>query len=136
MENKNDAIYLFHQGTYYQAYEFLGAHPEKNGYVFRTWAPNATRMAVVGDFNGWNNNAHDMHKISDEGLWEVFVENAHQGQMYKFEVTDRNNYARLKADPYGFMHETNGKTASILFDINNYDWHDQGYLNYKNKKNN
>ena len=136
MENKNDAIYLFHQGTYYQAYEFLGAHPEKNGYVFRTWAPNATRMAVVGDFNGWNNNAHVMHKISDEGLWEVFVENAHQGQMYKFEVTDRNNYARLKADPYGFMHETNGKTASILFDINNYDWHDQGYLNYKNKKNN
>ena len=136
MENKNDAIYLFHQGTYYQAYEFLGAHPEKNGYVFRTWAPNATRMAVVGDFNGWNNNAHVMHKISDEGLWEVFIENAHQGQMYKFEVTDRNNYARLKADPYGFMHETNGKTASILFDINNYDWHDQGYLNYKNKKNN
>lgn len=141
MEKKNnDQLYLFHQGTYYCAYEYMGAHPlekdGKSGYVFRTWAPNAKQVNLVGDFNGWNNKSHPMKKISAEGVWEVWAENAKQFDKYKFEIVDRNNYARLKADPYAFMNETNGKTASIVYDIEGYEWKDAGYLEYRSKKNN
>ena len=139
-QQKNDSLYLFHQGTYTHAYEYMGAHPENrdgvDGYVFRTWAPNARKMAVMGDFNGWNNNAHVMERVSKDGVWEVFVAGATQGQMYKYEVTDSHDYARLKGDPYGFMHETEGRTASILYDISGYEWHDGAYIDYRNKKNN
>lgn len=139
MENKKEQIYLFHQGTYYHAYELMGAHPyekgEEKGFVFRTWAPNAKRISVMGDFNDWNNNAHPMKKISDNGVWEVYIPNAKSGDMYKFEIADKTGYCRLKADPYGFMQETNGRTASILFDIDGYDWHDKGYLKYRETRN-
>lgn len=139
MENKNnEQLYLFHQGTYYQAYEYMGAHPcpDGKGYVFRTWAPNASRINVVGDFNGWDNTKNPMKKISDGGVWEAVVQDAKQFDKYKFEIVDKNNYARLKADPYAFMNETNGKTASIVYDIKGYSWNDQGYLKYRNNKNN
>lgn len=139
MENKNnEQLYLFHQGTYYQAYEYMGAHPcpDGKGYVFRTWAPNASRINVVGDFNGWDNTKNPMKKISDGGVWEAVVQDAKQFDKYKFEIVDKNNYARLKADPYAFMNETNGKTASIVYDIKGYNWKDQGYLKYRNHKNN
>ena len=139
MENKNnEQLYLFHQGTYYQAYEYMGAHPcpDGKGYVFRTWAPNASKINVVGDFNGWDNTKNPMKKISDGGVWEVVVQDAKQFDKYKFEIVDKNNYARLKADPYAFMNETNGKTASIVYDIKGYNWNDQGYLKYRNNKNN
>lgn len=139
MENKNnEQLYLFHQGTYYQAYEYMGAHPcpDGKGYVFRTWAPNASRINVVGDFNGWDNTKNPMKKISDGGVWEAVVQDAKQFDKYKFEIVDKNNYARLKADPYAFMNETNGKTASIVYDIKGYIWNDQGYLKYRNNKNN
>ena len=139
MESKKDQIYLFHQGTYYHAYELLGAHPykkgEETGYVFRTWAPNASKISVMGDFNNWNNTAHPMKRISDNGIWEVYIPNAKSMDMYKFEIADATGYCRLKADPYGFMQETNGKTASILFDIEGYEWHDSGYLKHRSAKN-
>jgi 1,4-alpha-glucan branching enzyme len=134
------APYLFHQGTYYHVYEFLGCHPithnGESGYVFRTWAPNASKINVVGDFNGWDNTATPMKKLNKEGIWEAIVIGATQGQMYKYEIVDKKNYARLKADPYAFMQETNGKTASIVYDIEGYKWNDQGYIEYRNKKNN
>ena len=136
MEKKdNEQLYLFHQGTYYQAYEYLGAHPYKDGYIFRTWAPNATKIQVLGDFNGWNNTTHPMKKISKEGIWEAYVPGAKTYDKYKFEITDKKNFARLKADPYAFMNETNGRTASILFDIEGYKWNDSGYLKYREQKN-
>lgn len=141
MGNKeNQQLYLFHQGTYYGAYEYLGAHPfscnGKSGYVFRTWAPNAKAVSVVGDFNGWNAESHHMTRISKGGVWEVFVEGATEKQMYKFSIWDKNNYARLKGDPYAFMQETNGKTASITYDISGYEWGDSEYIEYRNKKDN
>lgn len=141
MVKKNEReIYLFHQGTYYCAYEFLGSHPfvqgDKKGYVFRTWAPNAKAINVVGDFNNWDNRQNHMKKISQQGVWEVFIENAQLFQKYKFEIIDKNDYARLKADPYAFMQETNGKTASIIYDIEGYEWKDQSFLEYRKNKNN
>lgn len=141
MENKNnEQLYLFHQGTYYCAYEYLGAHPfeenGKTGYIFRTWAPNASKINVVGDFNLWDNTKNPMKKISEGGVWEAKVYGAKQFDKYKFEIFDKNNYARLKADPYAFMNETNGKTASIVYDIEGYKWNDKGYIEYRNSKNN
>ena len=141
MAKKNEKeLYLFHQGTYYCAYEFLGAHPHtknrKKGYIFRTWAPNATKVCVVGDFNKWDNTKNPMTRISKEGVWEVFIENVQIFQKYKFEITDKKGFARLKADPYGFMQETNGKTASIVYDIEGYEWGDEKFLEYRLKKNN
>lgn len=130
-----DQLYLFHQGTYYQAYEYLGAHPHKDGYIFRTWAPNATKINVLGDFNNWNNTTNPMTRLNKEGVWECYVPNAKTFDKYKFEITDKNNVPRLKADPYAFMNETNGRTASILFDIEGYDWQDSGYIKYRNSKN-
>ena len=136
MEKKNnDKLYLFHQGTYYQAYEYLGAHPYQDGYIFRTWAPNATKIQVLGDFNNWDNTAHPMTRLNKEGVWEAFIPVAKALDKYKFEITDKHNFARLKADPYAFMNETNGRTASILFDIEGYEWKDSGYLKYRNRKN-
>ena len=141
MENKNnEQLYLFHQGTYYCAYEYLGAHPfeenGKTGYIFRTWAPNASKINVVGDFNLWDNTKNPMKKISEGGVWEAKIYGAKQFDKYKFEIFDKNNYARLKADPYAFMNETNGKTASIVYDIEGYKWNDKGYIEYRNSKNN
>lgn len=141
MENKNnEQLYLFHQGTYYCAYEYLGAHPfeenEKSGYVFRTWAPNASKINVVGDFNSWDNTKNPMKRISEGGVWEAKVYGAKQFDKYKFEIFDKNNYARLKADPYAFMNETNGKTASIVYDIEGYEWKDKDYIDYRSTKNN
>ena len=69
----NMAVYLFHQGTNFQAYDYLGAHKTKNGMVFRTWAPNAEAVFVTGDFNGWSKD-NPMTRISKEGLWEAVVE--------------------------------------------------------------
>ena len=139
-KENNERLYLFHQGTYTHAYDYLGAHPETrngvSGYVFRTWAPNATSISVVGDFNKWNADVHQMKRLNDEGVWELFIKNAEAGDFYKFQITDTKNYDRLKADPYAFMQETNGKTASILYDIEGYEWHDDGYLKYRNTKNN
>lgn len=141
MKKKNEKeLYLFHQGTYYCAYEFLGAHPctqnKKKGYVFRTWAPNAKAINVLGDFNSWDNRKNPMKKISDQGVWEAFIEGVEEFQKYKFEIVDQKGYARLKADPYGFMQETNGKTASIIYDIEGYEWKDSAFLEYRAKKNN
>ena len=130
--------YLFHQGTYYHAYEYLGCHPEKRdnveGYVFRTWAPNAKAINVVGDFNDWNNTTNPMKKISSQGVWETFIPNVKQLQKYKFEIYDKKNYARLKCDPYAFMQETSGYTASIVYDIEGYEWGDGNYQKLKEQK--
>ena len=140
MENKKEKIYLFHQGTYTHAYELMGCHPFEDengkGYVFRTWAPSAKAIAVLGDFNNWDNTAHPLTKISKEGVWEVFVYGAESGHKYKFEITDSTGYKRLKADPYAFANETNGKTASIVYDIEGYEWEDEGFIEYRNKRDN
>ena len=83
--------YLFGHGTHYSIYEKLGAHPAtiegKEGVYFAVWAPNASAVSVVGDFNGWDNFATPMSRISDSGIWEVFCEGLGVGTLYKFAVT-------------------------------------------------
>ncbi len=141
MENKvskrqisNLPLYLFHQGTNYNAYDYMGAHftSENNvdGVVFRVWAPRAERVTLVGDFNGWDYNANPMERISSEGVYEIFVPNLKVFDSYKYAVTHNGNTV-LKADPYAFHAETPAGTASKIYDLEGYKWGDKKYLEKK-----
>ena len=133
---KSKEIYLFHQGTYYHAYNLLGCHYSSGeGAWFRCWAPNAKNVSVVGDFNNWDNSANQMSKISSGGIWEVFISNVKQFDNYKFSVTTKTDRVILKADPYAFHSETNGATASKVYELSSYDWNDKKYYEEKSSKN-
>ena len=123
------AKYLFHQGTNYKAYEYLGAHfvkrGKKEGVVFRVWSPSAKSVSVVGDFNGWDKSANPM--INDDGVFETFVEGLKMYDNYKFcVVSDKGEV--LKADPYAFHAETTPETASKIYDLDGYKWDDGEYV--------
>ncbi len=131
--NKNTAIHLFHEGSYYNAFEFMGAHPgtknKKRGMYFRVFAPNAVGVSVVGDFNGWDENAHPCEKISG-GIFEGFVTGVKKFDAYKFAVTGKNGNTVLKSDPYATHFETRPGTASKIFPIERerFEWTDGEYL--------
>ena len=128
--NDNLPLYLFHQGTNYNAYDYMGAHlvcvGTQSGVVFRTWAPKAEKVSVVGDFNGWNLDAHVMNRISDGGVFELFIAGLKQFDSYKFAVKHEGKTV-LKADPYAFHAETPPKTASKIYQNNIYKWKDKKY---------
>ncbi len=134
-EDKNKKIdlplYLFHQGTNYNAYDFMGAHKEirddREGVVFRVWAPRAEEVSVVGDFNDWNVDSARMSRISEGGVFEVFIEGIKEYGAYKFAVTHGKKTV-LKADPYAFHAETPPKTASKIYDLSGYVWGDTDFI--------
>ena len=127
-------LYLFHQGTNYKAYDYFGAHKTTidgvEGYVFRTWAPRADSVSVVGDFNCWDKNQSQMNKINQQGVYELFVPNLCEYDAYKFAVTKRGKTI-FKADPYAFHAETPSKTASKLYNLDGYVWNDKKYQETK-----
>lgn len=129
--NTDLPLYLFHQGTNYNAYEFLGAHKAivkgKSGYFFRTWAPNAQSVSVVGDFNGWDITKNVMERISDGGVYQIFITGVKNFDAYKFAVTN-NGTTILKADPYAIHSETPPKTASKIYNKDKYVWKDGDYM--------
>ena len=131
VKEKDLPVYLFHQGTNYNAYDFMGAHfatvKDKSGVIFRTWAPNADGVFVVGDFNGWEVGKTPMKKISDGGIWETFIEGLNEYDTYKFALTN-NGKTVLKADPYAFHSETPSKTASKLYELDGYVWGDGEFI--------
>ncbi len=124
-------LYLFHQGTNYRAYDFLGAHFEvvngKKGVIFRTWAPNANSVSVVGDFNGWNQFANPMERISDGGVYQAFVEGLKVFDSYKFAISNSGKTV-FKSDPYAFHAETPPYTASKIYDLDGYKWGDSEFI--------
>lgn len=121
--------YLFHQGTNYRSYNYLGSHFAKkgkdSGVIFRVWAPNAESVSVVGDFNGWDKTANVMKK--DGGIFELFVKGLKQYDNYKYCVKSQNSEV-LKADPYAFHAETTPETASKIYDLDGYKWRDGEYM--------
>lgn len=127
-------LYLFHQGTNYKTYEFLGAHfgekDGKEGVFFRTWAPRADAVSVVGDFNGWDKSISHMQKINNEGVYELFVEGLVEFDAYKYAVTKKGKIV-FKADPYAFHAETPSKTASKIYKLDGYTWKDHNYFKHK-----
>ncbi|MDF3003124.1 MAG: 1,4-alpha-glucan branching enzyme, partial [Bacillota bacterium] len=120
-------VYLFHQGTAAKAYELMGSHPEvqdgKEGYRFRVWAPNASSVAIIGAFNGWRP-LHQMQRITDQGLWELFISELSEYTAYKYQITDKQGSLHVKSDPYSFHMETRPDTASKTCNVDRYQWTD------------
>jgi 1,4-alpha-glucan branching enzyme len=121
-------VHLFSQGKHTRIYDKLGAHltriGDSDGVHFGVWAPNADRVSVVGDFNGWDGRLHPMRSLGLSGIWEVFIPGVQEGQRYKFEIRSRlHGELLMKADPYGFRFEHPPLSASIV-SRGEYEWHD------------
>lgn len=125
------APYLFHQGTNYRAYEYLGAHREGDGYVFRVWAPGATEIYVIGSFNDWGMSL-PMRRVTEGGIWQAETDAAHEGDMYKFRIVSPGGTVD-KADPYARRCELPPGTASVLCDISSFEWHDAAWLRRRSR---
>lgn len=124
--------YLYGQGSHYQIYEKMGAHPykekEQEGYHFAVWAPHAKSVSVVGDFNGWNPDANPMTPLETSGIYEGFVPGLSVGQLYKYAITTQDDRLLLKADPYAFSAEYRPGTASVTADISGFQWSDSAWM--------
>lgn len=124
--------YLFGQGTHYEIYEKLGAHPKtyknQDGMYFAVWAPHAAQVSLVGDFNGWNPDANPMSVLADSGIWEIFIPGMSVGELYKYAITTTSGKILFKADPYAFSAEYRPGTASVTADINNFKWSDEKWM--------
>jgi 1,4-alpha-glucan branching enzyme len=130
-------IYLFKEGTYFNSYEKLGAHPvaahgalrEPAGTHFAVWAPNARSVAVVGDFNGWNGASHPLSARADSsGIWSGFVAGVGPGAIYKYQIVSQHGGYRVdKSDPFAFRCELPPRTASVVCDTS-YTWGDGAWL--------
>ena len=129
--------YLFGQGTNYEVYKKLGAHPttyrRKKGVYFAVWAPNAQSVSVIGEFNDWEEEANPMEKVGPIGVYEVFVPEAKIGQLYKFFIVGAHGEKLYKADPYANEAELRPGTASRITDITDYKWKDATWIKNREK---
>jgi len=132
-------LYLFNQGNHYQIYEKLGAHPIHHqgvtGVLFAVWAPSATRVSVVGDFNQWDGRRHAMRCRGASGVWEIFVPHLGSGLLYKFEVRTGDGTILIKADPFAFCFEKRPRTACVVYDLGRFEWTDQEWMTARSARN-
>ncbi len=132
-DDKSLPEYLFHQGTNFTAYDYLGVHSQKTDsgyrYTFRVWAPNAKAVYLNSDFTSWEWGA-PLSRTTDGGVWEITLDTADRldGKFYKYAITGRDGVTRLKSDPYAFESETLIKTASVVRDITRHRWDDGDWL--------
>jgi 1,4-alpha-glucan branching enzyme len=119
-------------------YATFGAHQIEHegirGIRFVVWAPNAARVSVVGDFNGWDGRIHPLRARGESGLWELFIPGLAPGALYKYEVQSRGGITAQKADPYGFAAELRPGTASLLWDLSPYRWNDSGWMSGRRER--
>ncbi|MFT7586772.1 MAG: 1,4-alpha-glucan branching enzyme [Cellvibrionaceae bacterium] len=130
---------LLKEGTDKRWYEVNGARPmtldDVDGTLFVVWAPNAERVSLIGDFNNWDGRIHVMRKHIVDGLWELFMPNVGQGALYKYEIkTSFNDYTVTKTDPVGYFRELRPKTGAIVWDIDDYTWQDQTWVDNRQIK--
>lgn len=132
-------VYLFHQGTAERAYELMGSHPhkikDKEGYIFRVWAPHAKQVFLTGEFCEWIKDKYPMKKITKQGLWELFVPEIEELCMYRYIIEDKKGNFHQKSDPYAYHMETPPATASKTYDLNGYEWSDENWLKYRTNLN-
>lgn len=119
-------FYGFYTGKIFDAYRFLGAHTEEKGVTFRTFAPAAVRISLIGEFTGWNE--WSMNRIQDGNFWECYAENAKPGQMYKYRIYKRDGSYIDHCDPYGFGMELRPNTASVIRDLSSYTFRDEAWM--------
>ena len=135
MTHNHDFVGDFHNGRLTDAYKYMGAHTYGNETVFRVWAPNAQDVSVVGDFNGWDHNAHHMVRISNDGIYEGSISGLKCFDNYKYSILSADGQRYLRADPYAFHSETRPATSSKLYDIEGYEWNDKKWCDERKKKN-
>lgn len=125
-------LHLFNEGNHHKIYEKLGAHPMTQNGVrgthFAVWAPSAQRVSVVGHFNRWNGLSHPMSVIGSSGVWAIFIPGIDTGELYKYEIKTAGGELLIKSDPYAFYTEMRPGTASIVFDLDCYEWNDQEWI--------
>ncbi len=130
--------YLFAQGTHYDIYKKLGAHPSvengRKGTFFGVWAPNAASVHVIGTFNGWNEEAAPMTKLGAGGIWTVFLPGVGTGELYKFLITAPSGEKLYKADPFANSAEMRPGTASKTVDISGYKWTDDLWIREREER--
>ncbi len=131
-------LHLFGEGTNYKIYEKMGAHKAtvngKQGTHFAVWAPNAKAVSVIGDFNKWDPSANKMSVMSQSGVWTLFIPELPEGTLYKYHIASDAGNAE-KIDPFGFFSEVRPKTASIVYDLDNYEWKDDNWVQERKKRN-
>ena len=132
-------VYLAGEGTHHRLYERLGAHLHEmngvRGVSFAVWAPNAKRVSVIGDFNNWDGRLFPMRRMGASGIWELFVPGLKGGILYKYEIKAANGDLRIKTDPYAFAMEMRPATASIVWDLEAYQWHDDQWMAKRSQRN-
>lgn len=127
-------IERFFKGECYDAYKYFGAHPYKNGYIFRVYAPNALEIQVIGDFNNWNGSRHKMKKIDDRGIYQLYTTKVNSNyQLYKYKIKSKKNTWIEKSDPYAFFSELRPNTASKTIDLDNFIFDDSKWMEKRNK---
>lgn len=131
-------VFLFHEGTHLRLYEHLGSHPsddpERPGVGFAVWAPNAVAVAVVGDFNGWNDGRNPLHRRADSGIWEGFVPEARAGDLYKYRILSSSGERLEKADPLARRQERPPQTASVIAGDVDYRWGDEAWMGERRQR--
>lgn len=130
-----EQVYLFHQGTNYKSYHLLGAHivTKKEGTEVRfgLWAPKAKWVSVVGDFNDWNPEKHPMSRLNSSGIWQVTIPDMAEHQLYKYAIGTDSGEILYKSDPFAYYAEKKPKTASIVYNIEDFDWKDKAWQQKK-----
>lgn len=131
--------YLLAEGTHGRIYDQLGAHciriDNTDGVRFAVWAPAAERVSVIGNFNQWDGRRHPMRRHVTSGIWELFIPGLAEGELYKYDIKTRyQGYMVAKSDPVGFFSELRPKTASIVWDLDNYTWQDHRWMESRAEK--
>lgn len=132
----DETLKKFNSGICYDIYNYLGAHVRTidgvRGVSFAVWAPNAVRVSVVGDFNRWDGRRHQMRRLSDSGVFEIFIPGVKAGDIYKYEIKAKGSVIMMKADPYGFSAQLRPDNASVVADMKSFDFTDKTWV--KNRR--
>ena len=123
----------FYEGSCCTAYEIYGAHLKNCGTTFSVYAPNAEKVQVIGEFNSWNGEMHEMVKADSKGSFSLFIPEAKENQMYKYRIFQKNGTTCDKSDPYAFYSELRPNTASIITNMTDFEFTDEQWMNKRNK---
>jgi 1,4-alpha-glucan branching enzyme len=131
--------FLFNFGTNYELYKHMGAHPGNyshiEGTIFRIWAPSASRVSILGNFNSWDGRIHPMRSLGNSGIWELFLPGIKENELYKFEIRTQRGKILVKSDPFQFWGEVRPNNASAVHHLNHYQWNDHAWQESKQKVN-